>query len=92
LRLRGIEGCELCADDRPETIAAALERVLRDPRRIEGRVVVQELDERLLAARVVGLYRSILRREPERHAAAAAGRSGSMSRALPPVDEVSSSW
>lgn len=91
LRLSGIEGCELCADDRPATIAAALERVLRNPRRIEGRVVVQELDERLLAARVIGLYRSILSRGPERHGATAAWRSGSMSRALPPVDEVSSS-
>src|SRR3989442_15067534 len=37
LRLRGIEGCELCADERPETIAAALERVLRRGPRPPGR-------------------------------------------------------
>src|SRR5256885_16379958 len=37
LRLRGIEGCELCADERPETIAAALERVLRRGPRPAGR-------------------------------------------------------
>src|SRR2546427_9952435 len=28
-RLHGVRGCELCADERPDTIAAALERVLR---------------------------------------------------------------
>src|SRR5262249_1557511 len=28
-RLQGVEGCEVCADERPETIAAALERALR---------------------------------------------------------------
>src|SRR5256885_8077140 len=44
-RLRGVEGCELCADDRPETIAAALERVLRRGQRSAGREAVQDLDE-----------------------------------------------
>ena len=55
-RLRGIEGCELCADERPETIAAALERVLRRGGRIAGRVTVQHLDERLLAQRMIRIY------------------------------------
>ena len=45
LRLRGIAGCEVTADDRPETIAAALERVLSGGERIEGRKTVKELDE-----------------------------------------------
>jgi len=35
-RLRGVAGCELCADERPETIAAALERVLRRGGRAAG--------------------------------------------------------
>jgi len=59
-RLRGIEGCEACGDDRTETIAAALERVLRRGQRIRGREAVQDLDERLLAAKLIGIYRSVL--------------------------------
>jgi len=35
--LRAVAGCELCADERPETIAAALERVLRRGGRAAGR-------------------------------------------------------
>jgi glycosyltransferase involved in cell wall biosynthesis len=75
-RIGRIEGCELCADERPETIAAALERVLRRQKRIEGRVTVESLDERLLTARLIELYRTVLRRTSpqiapaERHAVA----------------------
>lgn len=60
LRLQGIAGCELCADDRVETIAAALERVLRRGERIDGRPAVQNLDERLLARQLIQIYRSVL--------------------------------
>src|SRR5207249_126584 len=60
-RLRGVEGCELCADERPETIAAALERVLRRGGRAAGRAAVRELDERLLTQRVIEIYRSVIR-------------------------------
>ena len=59
-RLRGIEGCELCADDRPETIAAALERTLRRGGRVTGRAAVAALDEHVLTAQVIGVYRSAL--------------------------------
>ena len=62
-RLPGVAGCELCADERPETIAAALERVLRRGGRAGGgRAAVQELDERVLTQRVIDIYRSIMRR------------------------------
>src|SRR6266540_2413763 len=61
LRITGVAGCELCADDRPETIAAALERVLRRGGRSTGRVAVQELDERLLTQRVIEIYHSVMR-------------------------------
>jgi glycosyltransferase involved in cell wall biosynthesis/SAM-dependent methyltransferase len=61
-RLAGIEGCELCADDRPETIAAALERVLRRGQRIRGRETVAGLDEALLTQQVIAIYRSLLER------------------------------
>jgi len=60
-RLRGVAGCELCADERPETIAAALERVLRRGSRAAGRAAVRELDERLLTQRVIAIYRSLMR-------------------------------
>jgi glycosyltransferase involved in cell wall biosynthesis len=62
-RLRGVAGCELCADDRPETLAAALERVLRRGTRATSRAAVANLDERLIAERVIGVYsRAMLRR------------------------------
>jgi glycosyltransferase involved in cell wall biosynthesis/predicted ATP-grasp superfamily ATP-dependent carboligase/CelD/BcsL family acetyltransferase involved in cellulose biosynthesis len=59
-RLRGIEGCEVTADDRPETIAAALERVLRRGGRVAGRQAVAHLDEHLLTQRVIGIYRAAM--------------------------------
>lgn len=64
LRLAGVEGCELCTDDRPATIAAALERVLRRRARCAGREAVQDLDETRLAQRVIGIYRSVLDQTP----------------------------
>jgi glycosyltransferase involved in cell wall biosynthesis len=60
VRLRGISGCELCADDHAETIAAALERVLRRGSRIDGRSVMKPLDERVLTQRLIDIYRSVL--------------------------------
>lgn len=61
IRLSGIAGCELCADDRAETIAASLERVLRRGERIAGRVAVQDLNEQLLTQRLIGIYRSVMK-------------------------------
>lgn len=60
VRLRGVAGCELCADDRPETIAAALERVLRAGGRSNGREAVRHLDEAALTGKVIDIYRSVL--------------------------------
>jgi glycosyltransferase involved in cell wall biosynthesis len=60
LRLQGIAGCELCPDDRVETIARALGRVLRRGERIDGRSAVKHLDERLLTEQLLGIYRSVL--------------------------------
>lgn len=61
-RLKNVEGTELCEDDRPETIAAALERVLRRGGRVDGRPAVRDLDEHLLTRRVIDIYRSVLNR------------------------------
>jgi len=57
-RLADVDGCELCPDDRVETIAAALERVLRRGTRVNGAAAVAQLDERLLTQRVIGVYHS----------------------------------
>lgn len=61
VRLKDVEGCELCADDRPETIAAALERVLRRDQRVAGRDTVRDLDEETLTEKVISIYRSVMR-------------------------------
>jgi glycosyltransferase involved in cell wall biosynthesis len=55
-RLQGVAGCELCQDDRPETLAAALARVLQRGTRTTSRETVAHLDERLIADRVIGVY------------------------------------
>jgi teichuronic acid biosynthesis glycosyltransferase TuaC len=60
MRVKGIAGCEICADERPETIAASLERVLTRGERIRGREAVQELDEPVVAEKVIAVYRSVL--------------------------------
>jgi glycosyltransferase involved in cell wall biosynthesis len=65
-RLRGVDNCELCADERPETIAAALERVFRRGGRCDGRRAVLPLAEDLMTQRVIALYRSVLRVGPPR--------------------------
>ena len=62
LRLEGVKGCELCPDDRAETIAVALERVLRRGGRSEGRAAVQHLNEHFLTERLIDIYRSVIPR------------------------------
>jgi teichuronic acid biosynthesis glycosyltransferase TuaC len=62
LRIGDVEGCVVFADDRPETLAAGLDRVLRRGGRVAGRERVTELDERLLAVRTISVYRKALRR------------------------------
>ncbi len=59
-RLTGVEGCEVCYDEAPDAIAAALERVLRRGRRVDGVRAVSNLDERLLTERVIAVYRSVM--------------------------------
>ncbi|HWP36235.1 MAG TPA: glycosyltransferase [Gemmatimonadales bacterium] len=73
-RLRGVANCELCPDDRPETLAAALERVLRKGERSDGRRVVAELDERVLTRQVIGVYRRAVQARTGAAGAAAVAR------------------
>jgi len=65
-RLSGIAGCEVCSDDQPHTIAASLKRILISGERVNGREAVQDLDERLITARVINIYRSVMRKSPSR--------------------------
>jgi hypothetical protein len=59
-----VANCEVVPDDAPATIAAALERVLRTGARSTGRRAVQDLDENAIARGVIGVYRSVLGRDP----------------------------
>jgi len=61
-RLRDVEGCIVCANNQPETIASALTRVLQRSGRVKGRVAVQSLDERILIEQLIEIYRNILRK------------------------------
>jgi glycosyltransferase involved in cell wall biosynthesis len=70
LRLRGIDGCEVCADDRAETIAGSLGRVLARGKRIAGRAAVQNLDERFITSQLIDVYRRVLRPSAQPLAAA----------------------
>lgn len=72
-RLAGVANCEVVADDAPETIAAALERVLRNGERSTGRHAVRELDENVIARGVIGVYRKVLGRDRAAEPASGAG-------------------
>ena len=63
-RLRGIEGCVVCADDRPETIASGLTQVLQRRVKVNSRIAVQDLDERILTQRLIEIYRDVARKAP----------------------------
>ena len=61
-RLNGIEGCELCINDDPATIAAALNRVLARGGRTKGRETVLALDENVTTEQVIAIYLAVLGR------------------------------
>jgi glycosyltransferase involved in cell wall biosynthesis len=63
-RIGQIEGCEVCADDRPETIAASLDRVLRRGQRIAGRESVKSLDENITTRQVIDIYQKVMVSRP----------------------------
>lgn len=61
-RIGPVAGCVVCDDDRPKTIGVALERVLEQRERVNGRAAVQDLDERLLTQKVIAVYERALAR------------------------------
>ncbi|WP_262271188.1 glycosyltransferase family 4 protein [Microvirga yunnanensis] len=62
-RLAGIDGCEIAADHEPETIAAALEKVLLHGARVKGRDAIRELDEQVITEKLMRIYRGIMKRD-----------------------------
>jgi glycosyltransferase involved in cell wall biosynthesis len=56
-RLRGVAGCAVCDTSDPDRLASALADVLRRGGRTEGRTAVQQLNEELLAQRMIEIYR-----------------------------------
>jgi glycosyltransferase involved in cell wall biosynthesis len=58
-----VPGCQLCADDKPETIAAQLAQVLEDPQRVQGRQAVEHLDWENTTKRIISVYREALRNQ-----------------------------
>ncbi len=59
-RIENIEGCYICVDDTKEKLAAALEQVLKNDCRIDGRHAISELDERETTRRVIEVYQMAL--------------------------------
>lgn len=59
-RIGQVEGCVVCEDDRPETIASALKQVLDSNNTIDGRSSVMDLDERHLVQKFIRVYEKAL--------------------------------
>lgn len=59
-RIENIEGCYICADETKESLAVALDKVLKKDCRIEGRQTISELDERKTTRRVIEVYQMAL--------------------------------
>ncbi len=59
-RIGSVAGCVLCDSDEPEVIADALCTVLKQPQRLSSREAIRDLDEKVMAAKVVGVYHRAL--------------------------------
>ena len=59
-RISAVDGCVVCADDQPETIAAGLAQVLSSAQQIDGRSTVLDLDEKTIAKKVISVYQQSL--------------------------------
>lgn len=65
-RIGEIEGCAVCGDDLPQTIAAAIREVLRRSEPIDGRKMVADVDESALTQEVIEVYRQAVAKGPPR--------------------------
>ena len=59
-RISSIDGCFVCDNDKPETIALALKQVLVMEKRIKGRETISDLDENLLVQKILAVYEKAL--------------------------------
>lgn len=64
-RIGEIEGCFVCRDDDVATIAAAIAQALRHGGRVPGRAAIESLDERVIARKIIDVYRLVLERTLE---------------------------
>lgn len=56
-RISPISGCQILENDRPETIAAALSKVLSSAPQVNSRASVIDLDENRITQKVIDVYR-----------------------------------
>ena len=75
-RLAGIDGCVVCDDARPETLAAAVCAVLERGTPIDGRTSVLPLDEHRLTEQLIAVYRRAIASRPGPAAAAPRSEAG----------------
>jgi len=61
-RLKGVDGCVVCANADPKRMAEALATLLQRRARTNGRETVLELDENRLAQRTIDIYQRALSR------------------------------
>jgi len=59
-RIQEVDGCVVCDDDAPTTIAQGLAQVLRSRQRICGRNFIANLDERLNVQAIIKVYQTAL--------------------------------
>lgn len=59
-RIENVQGCILCGDDSPETIASGLAQVLRVKHRINAHNAITDLDEQKVVQRLIEVYCSVL--------------------------------
>jgi teichuronic acid biosynthesis glycosyltransferase TuaC len=59
-RIGQLPGCEVCSSDDPQTIAAALDRVLSNTPVFDGRKVVENLELSVISQRIIQVYLRIL--------------------------------
>jgi glycosyltransferase involved in cell wall biosynthesis len=59
-RVEAINGCIVCADDQPESLAKALSEVLQNDARIQGREMVLDMDEDLVSKKIIDIYERVI--------------------------------
>jgi glycosyltransferase involved in cell wall biosynthesis len=65
-RLGSVAGCRVTADHEPATIAEALRTVLLEARPVAGRATVMGIDEKVIAKKIIQVYRMAIQRRRER--------------------------